>query len=486
MSELKSAVISGLKWNTSSRIYTAFVKVVQVAILTRFISKEEFGLVGVALLVNSFCLVFADVGLSAATMHIKNITREQFSSFYWLNIAMGFSLMVVAGLISPFIADYYHEPELVAIVSITSIILFTDSIFTLQRTIQQKNFSFRFMSVVEICSSTLLLISNVLFAINGFGIFSLVWSSLLGSIFKSVCYLFVGVFKEHNICFHFSITDVKEPLKIGLFSVGGDVLDFLSSQLDSFIISSCFTMELFGIYTLCKTLASKLYQFINPVINNVLMPIMARIQDDKEKMTYHYFRCVDILGIINFPFYSIIAFLSFSILIVLYGESYSNYCYLLACLSFYYACASLNNPVGALTISTGRTDYGLYWTVLRIIILSVYYYFITMLSFKAFAFALLLIPILMAYPFWITVFSRLTTISFREYFLIPIKPLLCCLPLFPFYFIDRWLATPLLSLLIIPPFMIVIYGMFVYIFRKELFDEIQSITLEFYKKQIYK
>jgi len=474
MSELKSAAISGVKWNVLSRAYSVLVKILQVAFLTRFLAKEDFGLMGVAILVNSFCLVFTDMGLSAATMHQQDLSRQQFSSFYWLNLGMGFILMVIAGICSPLVADYYHQPELVGVISLTCVMLFTDSIYALQRTIQQKNLNFRFMSVVEIVSSTFTLGLNIFFAMNGFGVYSLVYSSLLGSIFKAIAYLYMGLFKERNICFHFSLTDVRNPLKIGIYMVGSNILDFFSSEMDALIISSSFTMELFGVYTLCKSLALRIFQFVNPIVTNVLTPIMAKIQSDKDKMTFYYFKSIDMLGAINFPVYSIFAILSFSILSILYGESYSEYAFLLFCLSYYYAFVSCNNPVGALTISTGRTDLGMYWTIFRIIFYALYYYCISHFSLLLFALGVALLPIITSYPFWRIVFHQVTTISFPSYFMVPIKPLLCCIPLIPIFFLDHWMVNPVLSLITLTPLVIGGYCLFTYLFRRRLSMELVS------------
>lgn len=474
MSTLKSAAISGIKWNVYSRAYSAMAKMLQVAILTRFISKEDFGLLGVAILVNSFCLVFADMGLSSAVMHLQDLTRKQFSSFYWLNIVMGLALMLLAGASSPLVADYYNEPELVGVISFTCLMLFTESIFTLQRTIQQKNLNFKFMSVMEILSATILLVSNVLFAMNGFGVYSMVYSSLLGSIFKGVAYLYVGLFKEHNICLHFDFNDVKRPLKIGSYVVGSGIMDFFSSQMDALIISSSFTMEVFGVYTLCKSLALRIFQFVNPIVTNVLTPVMAKIQNDKERMTYHYFWCIDVLGAINFPVYFTIAFLSYSILSILYGNTYSEYAYLLTFLSFYYAFISCNNPVGALTVSTGRTDLGMYWTIFRICFYALYYYCISQFSLLFFAFGVALLPVITSYPFWRIVFHQVTTISFPSYFMVPIKPFLCCIPFLPLYWLDHWIACPILALLLLIPVFLGGYSLLTYIFRKQLMREVVS------------
>lgn len=474
MSGLKSAAISGVKWNVISRAYSALAKMLQVAILTRFISKEEFGLLGVALLVNSFCMVFADLGLSSAVMHLQDLNRKQFSSFYWMNIFMGLGLTIVAGACSPLVAAYYHQPALVSIISITCLMLFTESIYTLQKTIQQKNLNFRFMSIVEILSATLLLISNALFAMNGFGIYSMVYSSLFGSVFKALAYIYIGLFREHNICLHFNFADVKRPLKIGSFMVGSGILDFFSIHMDDFIISKFFSMELFGVYTLCKTLASRIFQFVNPVVTNVLTPVMAKIQGDREKMTFYYFKSIDLLGAINFPVYSIFAFLSFSILSILYGESYSQYAFILFCMAYYYSFVSCGNPVGALTVSTGRTDLGMYWTIFRIVFYAIFYYCVSHFSLMIFALGVALLPVITSYPFWKIVFSKVTTISFSDYFMVPIKPFLCCVPLMPLYWLDHWIASPILSLIILSPVLVAGYALMMYLFRKPLLIEVFS------------
>ena len=478
MSELKTAAISGVKWNVINKAYTALAKMLQVAILTRFISKEDFGLMGVAILVNSFCLVFADMGLSAATMHLQDLTKKQFSSFYWLNIAMGLCLALIAGACSPLVAAYYHQPELVGVISFTCLILFTDSIFTLQRTIQQKNMHFKFMSIVEMLSSTVLLISNVVFAVLGFGIYALVWSSLVGSLFRAFVYLYVGLFIERNITFHFSLADVKKPLKIGSYVVGAGILDFFSSHMDALIISSSFSMELFGVYSLCKTLASRIFQFINPIVNNVLTPIMAKIQTDREKMTYYYFKSIDLLGAISFPVYSIFALLAYSVMSILYGSSYSPYAFLLFSLSYYYAFISCNNPVGALTVSTGRTDLGMHWTIFRICFYVPYYYVISSFPLEIFAIGVLLLPTLTSYPFWRIVFHRVSTISFPAFFMVPIKPFLCCIPLFPLFYVDRWIDSPLLVLVLFIPLLVAGYAFVTYLFRRKLYGELVSFVLK--------
>lgn len=467
MGSIKHKALNGVKWSSVSTVYVALMKVLQVAILARYLDKADFGLMGLAVLVNTFCLIFVDMGLAAAAMHQTNLTKDKFSSFYWFNIGFGFLFTCCAALVSPLIAEYYDKPELTTIISFTSLLIFINSTFSLQRTLQQKKMNFRFLSVVDILSASLMLCSNVFFAMCGYGVYSLVWSSLLGALFLSISYLSLDIFRERNIKMYFRLDDVKEALKIGGFQVGSSVLDFAAREMDSLVISSSYSMELFGVYTLCKQITIRVYSIVNPIITNVATPIFAKIQEDKNKVNEIYVKIVRIIGFINFPIYSIMACCSASLMAILYGDSYMQYSYLLFFLCLYYAFQSIGNPVGSLLIGLGRTDYGFYWTIFRVCFAGAYFYFLSMLELRYFVFFVFLLSIIMMYPSWFIMLRRVIDIKFSTTFELSIIPFLACAPLLSLYWLDQYIGIPLVSISIILVVFSLGYLLISYAFRKQ-------------------
>ena len=467
MGSIKHEALSGIKWSSVSTVYVALMKVLQVAILARYLDKEDFGLMGLAVLVNTFCLIFVDMGLAAAAIHQSNLTSKKFSSFYWFSLVFGFLFTCCAILFSPLIADYYHRSDLSGIISYTSLLIFIYSTFSLQRTLQQKKMNFRFLSVADILSATLMLGSNVVFAVCGYGVYSLVWSSLLGAVFLSLSYLGLDLFSEHNIKLHFKLDDVKEAMKIGGFQVGASVLDFATREMDSLIISSNYSMELFGVYTLCKQITIRVHSIINPIIANVATPVFAKIQEDKSKVNDIYMKIVRILGFINFPIYSTLACCSVSVMGILYGDSYMQYSYILFFLCLYYAFQSIGNPVGSLLIGMGRTDCGFYWTVFRVCFTGVYFYFLSQLNLHYFVFFVFLLSVIMQYPAWLIMLRRVINIKFSTTFGLIVIPFLICLPLLPLYWLDQYIGIPWLSLPIVSILAVFGYLLISYVFRKQ-------------------
>lgn len=470
---IKSQAISGVKWSLISKVYSTIVSVLQVAILTRFLAKEDFGLMGIAVLVNSFCNIFMDMGLSAAVMHNQNLTKQQFSSYYWLNLVTGFLLTLLIGACSPLIAAYYHRDELVGIISLTSVSIFLLSLISLQRTIQQKQMNFKFMSIVDIMAYTVSFGINILLAVSGFGIFSLVWAQLVSGFVVAIAYLYISVFKGRSIAFHFDVKEVREALKIGIYQVGTSSLDFMSREMDSFIISSHMPMELFGIYTLCKNLTMRIYNVVNPIVTNVMTPILAKIQNDKNNLSDAYLRVADYLGYINFPIYGMVFVASYSIMSILYGESYRPYAFVMAGLAIYYAFQSCGNPMGALLIATGRTDRGFYWTIFRLLFTFVYLNIASLFELKIFVLFIVLIPLISAYPSWHIMLRVISNISFGESVMLSLKPMMTCLPILPLYLLNKQISSPFVSMFIV----CILFGVGYYVINRLYRPKLQNYIL---------
>ena len=111
------SAINGVKWTSLSAVVNACAKLGQISILTRFLRKEDFGLIAIAVLVISFTEIFMDMGISSAVLHKQDISKNEYSSLYWFNIISGFVISVIICILAPWVAIYYNQPELVNIIS---------------------------------------------------------------------------------------------------------------------------------------------------------------------------------------------------------------------------------------------------------------------------------------------------------------------------------------------------------------------------------
>ena len=76
-------ILKGLGWSTISSIARNGVHLVQIAILTRFLAKEDFGIIAIATLFIGFTQLFLDMGISTGILHKQNITNKEYSSLHF-------------------------------------------------------------------------------------------------------------------------------------------------------------------------------------------------------------------------------------------------------------------------------------------------------------------------------------------------------------------------------------------------------------------
>ena len=428
-------VINGVKWTSSSAIVNACAKLGQIAVLTRFLEKEDFGLVAIALLIISFTEIFMDMGLSSAVLHKQNISKNEYSSLYWFNIISGVAICGLICLSAPWISAYYQQPELVEVISLLSFSVVFSSISRLQRTFQQKRMQFNVIAIIDIIASVVMVLFSIVLAFNGFGVYSLVYSTLLYGFLIAVIYLFYSLYKEKNINFHFKLSETKPYLKIGIYQVGSSTLDYLSREMDVFLIGTAYSMEVLGAYSICKQLAFKVYSFINPIILKVMTPSLALCQNSRSLLREKYINLLRVLAFIDIPIYAFLCYASAYVLGFVYGDSYVEYALVFSVLCVYYSICSIDNPLGALLVATGRTDLGFYWTIIRIVSTFIVLYLASLGNILVFVSAMLLLSIVNIYPEVRLIYQSLLSINYGQYLKSFFMPFFLSFILFPISFV---------------------------------------------------
>ena len=165
--DFKHTAISGVKWTTVSTFMTTLVAVLRLSVLTRFLSKEDFGVVAIITLVLGLTQTFADLGFSSAIMYRQDLTRRDFSSLYWIQLIFFFIIYVAISLCSGVVAGFYETSSLTYLLPLALLDLICYGIGRLYDTILQREFLFKVIAIRNIvCSLISLAVAIVLAALG--------------------------------------------------------------------------------------------------------------------------------------------------------------------------------------------------------------------------------------------------------------------------------------------------------------------------------
>jgi O-antigen/teichoic acid export membrane protein len=412
---LKTSAISGVKWTTLSTAAVTLIQLTQLAILARFLAPGDFGLMAIMMVVIGFSQAFMDMGISNAIIHRQNITHTQLSSLYWLNIGSGLALTVIIFALSPLVALFYDEPRITRLMMILSSVFVIVAIGNQYRILCQKALQFSRMAKIEVTSTVFSFAVAVCLAVAGLGVYALVFAMLTQAFVSSALFLHTGLREHHRPALIFKHSALAGFYSFGLFQMGERSINYFNTQFDVILIGKLLGVEATGIYYIAKTLTMRVISVINPIVNKIALPVMARVQTDDTTLRSMYLTIIRYLSLVNFPIFVAMALLSSPIVLTMFGEKWRDAIVILQILSLYTLIRSTGNPVGSLLLAKGRADLGFYWNFGVFLITPFAIYIGSQHGLAGIALSLLLVSILLQYPSWRFLVNPLCKAGFFEY-----------------------------------------------------------------------
>ncbi|MDF4220173.1 MOP flippase family protein [Maribacter sp. M208] len=423
MNEIKKGVVSGIKWTSLGTIIIAVVAILKLSILARFLDKADFGLMALVTFVMGFMNLFNDMGLTSAILHKQNITDKQYASLYWLNIGFSIILYILLCGLTPLVSLFYEESQLNILIPLLGLNLLISAIGRIFKTIESKHLKFKAITIFEIIAAVISLCFAIYLAINDYGVYTLVYSALLQYSLQNLMYFIYGL-KKYGLLLHFNYKETEPFLKIGIYQVGGQVVNYFNRDLDILIIGKFFSQDILGGYSLAKQLVSRPAQIINPILSKVASPALAKFQNKKEELKKNYLRLVSIVAKVNILVYSITILAAKYIVQIFYGNDFESLTSLVQILSIYMIFRAIGNPIGSLIVATGKTSLEFYWNCLTLLILPIFIYSGSNLGINEVAWALSMAMLLLFYPSWKLLVHKMTGATFKEYLWAIVKPAL--------------------------------------------------------------
>ena len=109
---LKEKAVRGYAWITAGSASSHAIVLVSTIILARLLSPDDFGILGLAVLVESLFQLVRDLGLGSAIVQKQDVTGRQVSGLFWLNACLSVlcGAVVLAGAAA--LGSFFGEPAL--------------------------------------------------------------------------------------------------------------------------------------------------------------------------------------------------------------------------------------------------------------------------------------------------------------------------------------------------------------------------------------
>lgn len=411
---IKGLIKSGLKWTSLSSIIVNVAAFLKIAFLARFLDKSDFGAVAIIIVLIGFLDIILDSGLSASIIHKKKISRSEYSSLFWLNILLSFLIYSITYYFSDYIMLFYDDQRLAGLLKVMSLIILISAIGKISKTVIQKELDFKLLAIIDSISALVSLVSSIVLIYLGYKIYALVYSYIILVSVSFVSYFIFGR-KYTRVYFHFDISEIISFFKVAIYNFLGQLINFLSKEIDIILIGKLLGMDQLGLYTLAKQLVMKPMNVINPILTKVFIPILSKLQSKISELTSEYSKLLNQIISINIILYTVIFIFAKYIILIFYGSNYIELVPLVRAFCLYMIFLASRNTIGSLTISSGRTDLELIWTLTCIIITPAAIIFGSSYSLLGIIFLLILTSFILVLPMWLIIIKPILKIDFKTF-----------------------------------------------------------------------
>jgi len=282
---LRKQAISGLVWTFASQFGTQLIGFVVSMILARILLPEEFGLIGMIVIFIAVGNTLLDAGLTQSLIRSQDLDQEDFSTVFFFNVAVSILIYIAIYLSAPFIANFYDQQILINIIRLFCITFIINSFKSVQLARLTKKMDFKTQTLIDLPSTVVGGIVGVTMAYTGYGVWSLVWSSLVSSFLGS---LQLWIYSKWIPSLVFNIEKFKDHFNYGYKLTLSELLDTIFSNIYLIIIGKFFSSAQVGFYTRAQTMKQLPVNNISNALNKVTFPLFVSIQDDNVRLKKVY------------------------------------------------------------------------------------------------------------------------------------------------------------------------------------------------------
>lgn len=358
----RRAAAAGVRWTTASTAITLVLQLAQLAILTRLLGPEEFGLMGMLMVALGFGVMFADMGMGNALIYRQDATDEQQSTLYWLNWGAGLLIFAVMMATTGLVARVFAEPRLVDLLPWAAVMFLITPLGQQYQALLQKELRFNTLAAVAVGSSLAGVVVAVSTALAGAGVYALIWGQLTLAATRSV-WLFVRGVRDWRPRLHFRRSDLEGYLGFGVNQLAEKTFIYFAANMDYLLVGRILGSEVLGVYYVAYEIAIRPVKKINPVFTRVAFPVFARRQNENKVLARGYTELSRLIATVLFPILLGLAVTAPMVVEVAFGDGWAAAAPLLQVLALVGMFKALGNPVGSILLAKGRPDIGLWWNV---------------------------------------------------------------------------------------------------------------------------
>lgn len=350
MKDLKRITLRGGLARICALCTSLLVRAVSLLVLSRILRPSDFGLVGMVMALTGVLVLFRDFGLSAAAIQRANVTEDQLSTLFWVNIVIGALLGLAGVAVAPGIADFYGRPELFHVTLFLALAFFINSAGVQHSATLQRQMRFTALSVIDVSSLALGNAIAIVAAEAGYGYWALVAMAVATPLAATTGYWFVSGWVPRLPSRR---TGVLPMMHFGSILTLNGLVTYVGYNAEKVMLGRAWGADAIGIYSRAQQLLFLPIDSLNTAIGEVAFSALSRLQDDPVRLKKYFLKGFSLVLGLTLPVAIMCALFADDVVYVLLGPRWKDAVEIVRLLAPTVAIRAIIHPTAWLLFSMG-------------------------------------------------------------------------------------------------------------------------------------
>ena len=335
------------------RLATLALQLCANIVLARNLSSADYGIVGYAQVFITLLSILSEFGLNSAAIQSRQLSPRMLHTGFTLRMLLGLTAFAAAFVAAPHCATLLGEPgvgdamKLLAAGFLINGLAFVPSVRIL-RALDYRKFAAAQMAAATVNAAITIAMAQADFAF---------WSIVVGNVAATAASaLVLNLMVKERLRLVLEPESARHYLDFGGHLFLASTLTFMVMNLDTFMVGTLMGSAALGYYALALTWGNKLCETFASIVNSVLFPTFARIQEDLPRLRAAYLKSLEMVAFLAVGGYLTLFAVSEDFLIHMLGagtEKWRASLMTLRILCAYGLIRALLEPVGSVVMAVG-------------------------------------------------------------------------------------------------------------------------------------
>lgn len=351
----------------SSNAIRFVLETTRIVVLARLLQPADYGLVAMVTALTGVMEMFKDLGLNTATVTREKLNHDQVSTLFWINAGFGLVLTLLTAAVSPLIAWFYHDPRLIGITIAMSPTFLLAGLTVQHQALLRRQMRFGALVVNKIMDVTAGLVVGIAVAWYGGAYWALVAMPVASALVSGIGIWIQSGWRPGPPVRR---TGSREMVAFGSQVTTTNLVGYVSRRLDQFLLGWWSGATALGLYTKSVSLVeAPLTRAMGPIAT-VVLPSLARLNDQPERYRRAYVRILEMLSLVSMPGTAFMTGCAAWLIPFLLGKQWADAAPIFAVLSILGFLRPIEGSNWWLFTTQNRAAEGLRWSMISAVISS--------------------------------------------------------------------------------------------------------------------